>query len=913
VGRAVQMNGRIWILIFLAIGALIDRGFSIYDFFFNESRAVSPPFRYTIKDNYLTVVSIRKNDSDIDPTFQAGLRENDRVIEAYNIRGKGQRIQGLFAFGSALRNTRKDEPWILLIQRPSGAQELSIILPPQTDSKPPPNDRFLQFWISIILPCIIVASAFFVGFSRPKNKSSFLACLLLLSLSSVISTSRNIYTYPAGLREISLTLQIAETALAGYFFLRFYLLFPVRSSIEIKYPRLKSAALILVLTGLATALFREFTKSISFARFHPLQGFYSFTEIILRDLSIVLFLLGAISLLWNRKNSETQDEGRRTTLLMLGSFFLLISYFVLWKYTSTEFTGASLWLAAIAVISGICFPLFLAYSVLEHRVFGMRVITRRGIQYLLESHGAYIIAAALIFTGLYLTVGAATFHLEVSATPGFGWRLGAMAALAFGLAMMLPRISRGVLPHIEQKLFADAYNAHRILRDLSRAIQRQPIKPEMLIDLAISQINRALSIDRLAVFLRGAKIVDPSPDTDETREFSIAWIRRKGVDYQCCEIRDRSESEKHRMVSAEELKEFFIPSDSLVVKEILEKLNDPRALEFYREEKNSVTNNALTSEESQSENEKSIFRQLNTQLVVPMITSKQLVGFLCLGEKPSEEPYSREEKELLLGIAYQMAVAIDYSQQSDRIAEQEKLRREIEIAKQVQSQLFPQRVPGMKTLDYMGVCKAAREVGGDYYDFMEIGPGRLGFVVADISGKGISAALLMASLQALLRSHAALHGDRAELLVWDINRLMHSSTANGKYASLFYGFYDDLSRLLAYVNAGHLPPILYKKDGSVVRLKTGGMVVGMMPDTAYRQEIVKLEPGDILLIFSDGISEAMNMKDQEFGEERLISLIAPLAELSANSISESILKSIADYVGAAPQHDDSTLVVIKAV
>ena len=219
----------------------------------------------------------------------------------------------------------------------------------------------------------------------------------------------------------------------------------------------------------------------------------------------------------------------------------------------------------------------------------------------------------------------------------------------------------------------------------------------------------------------------------------------------------------------------------------------------------------------------------------------------------------------------------------------------------------------MKSIDYVGICKAAREVGGDYYDFLEIGPGRLGFVVADISGKGLSAALLMASLQALLRSHAHLHGDRSELLVWDINRLMHSSTSNGKYASLFYGFYDDLSRLLAYVNAGHLPPILYRKDGSTARLNTGGMVVGMMPDSTYRQEIIKLEPGDILLIFSDGITEAMNLKDQEFGEERLIQLIAPLADLPAQSISEGILKSISEYVGTAPQHDDSTLVVIKAV
>jgi sigma-B regulation protein RsbU (phosphoserine phosphatase) len=367
------------------------------------------------------------------------------------------------------------------------------------------------------------------------------------------------------------------------------------------------------------------------------------------------------------------------------------------------------------------------------------------------------------------------------------------------------------------------------------------------------------------------------------------------------------------MISAEELKEFLLPFDSFIVKELQEKMTEPRVLEVYRQDPSPWFRDLLNSSEELGSNERHIVEYLRSRLIVPMITGKQLLGFLTLGEKPTEEPYSKEEKDLLLAVAYQMAVAIDYSQQSDRIAEQEKLRREIEIAKQVQGQLFPQKIPGMKTLDYTGICKAAREVGGDYYDFVEIGPGRLGFVVADISGKGISAALLMASLQALLRSHAALHGDRAELLVWDINRLMHNSTANGKYASLFYGFYDDLSRLLAYVNAGHLPPILYRKNGTITRLKTGGMVVGMMPDTAYKQEIIKLEPGDILLIFSDGITEAMNLKDQEFGEERLMSLISPIADQSATVISDSILRSIGDYVGTAPQHDDSTLVVIKAV
>ncbi len=906
------MNKRISILLILAAVTLMERSFSVYQFFFDQTRSGTPPFTYTIEDKYLTVESIGSKTSNewSNPAFVAGLRKNDRLLEAYTNRGEGIRISGFFDFGDALRKSRKYEPWILVIQRSRGSQELGVILPPHPESKQQPNDRLLLIWIRFILPSIMIVAGFFIGFSRPKNDHAFLACLLFLSLSTLISANRGIYSYPPGIREISFFFQIVQNSLAGYLFLLFFLLFPFPSPLERKAPWLKKATLLFSIVGLAYTLSLEFTKAISFEYYSYLRGTLRFTEPISLGMSLMLAQLGIASLLLNRIKKSTQNDKRRMTLLFAGitSFTVILS--IVLTYNFSDLTNASGGLVIVAFASGILFPLFFAYAVVRHRVFGMSVIIRRGIRYLLASRGSYIIAAALIFTALYLTVGAATFHLEVSAIPGVGWRLGTMAALAFGLAMTLPAINRRLMPYIDRKFFERAYNSHRILGDLSRAIQRQPIKPEMLIDLAISQIHRALSVDRVAVFLRGAKIVDASADADESQEFSIAWIRRKEADYQCCEIRDWSEFKKQRIISAEELQDLLLPNDGFVVKELQEKTGEPQVLEI---DWNDPVSWIQIHKSDIEHPETIILKQMNARLIVPMTTNRQLLGFLTLGEKPSEEPYSKEEKELLVNVAYQMAIAVDYSLQSDRLAEQEKLRREIEIAKQVQGQLFPQRLPVLKTLDYIGICRAAREVGGDYYDFLEIGPGRLGFVVADISGKGISAALLMASLQALLRSHAHLHGDRAELLVWDINRLMHSSTTNGKYASLFYGFYDDLSGLLAYVNAGHLPPILLRKDGSIVRLRTGGMVVGMMPDTAYKQEIVKLQAGDILLIFSDGITEAMNTKDQEFGEERLLALISSLADLSAASISEAILKSIADYVGTAPQHDDSTLVVIKAV
>lgn len=268
-----------------------------------------------------------------------------------------------------------------------------------------------------------------------------------------------------------------------------------------------------------------------------------------------------------------------------------------------------------------------------------------------------------------------------------------------------------------------------------------------------------------------------------------------------------------------------------------------------------------------------------------------------------------------------------------------KLMVELESAKKVQAQLFPQTLPPMKTLDYMGMSKAAREVGGDYYDFLQLREHQLCIALGDISGKSISAALLMASLQALLRSHAPLYGTAVGELLADVNRLMCSSTDSDRYATLFCGLYEDARRTLTYVNAGHNAPMLFRAartpgeqvsafsqaetaaeatveavDSTVVmRLETGGTAVGMFQNASYQQETVRMFPGDLLLIFSDGITEAVNSNGEEFGEVRLSTLAASHQQLSAAALSDLILKQLDQFVGEAPPHDDLTLVVAKII
>jgi sigma-B regulation protein RsbU (phosphoserine phosphatase) len=220
-------------------------------------------------------------------------------------------------------------------------------------------------------------------------------------------------------------------------------------------------------------------------------------------------------------------------------------------------------------------------------------------------------------------------------------------------------------------------------------------------------------------------------------------------------------------------------------------------------------------------------------------------------------------------------------------------------------------MPVISNLDYIGYCRSARAVGGDYYDFLSLGQNVLGLALGDISGKGISAALLMATLQALLRSNAPEKGNSVDQLFLTMNRLMCASAAKGKYATFFYSVFNGDNRTLTYVNGGHLPPMLFRSNNDVLRLKTGGMVLGMLPQATYIKEEIQLQKGDVLVVFSDGVSEAMNIKEEEFGEERLMGAVKPNLDKSAAEIRDIILADIDQFVAHADQHDDLTLVVAR--
>jgi serine phosphatase RsbU (regulator of sigma subunit) len=289
----------------------------------------------------------------------------------------------------------------------------------------------------------------------------------------------------------------------------------------------------------------------------------------------------------------------------------------------------------------------------------------------------------------------------------------------------------------------------------------------------------------------------------------------------------------------------------------------------------------------------------------------QLVGFIILGQRLSEEPYSAEDKRLLGAAASQAATALDNvwlaRQIADRLEAERRAAREMEIARDVQARLLPQTAPRLPSLSCAAQCIQARSVGGDYFDFLQFDSRHLGLVLADVSGKGVHAALLVANLQAYLRSQMASGVlDPAQSLRL-VNRMLFATTAAEHYATLFYGIHDDSTRCLTYVNCGLNPPILLRHDGTIERLPATALVIGLFEGWECSVAEIQFGPGDMLAVFSDGVTEASQNTD-EFGEDRLITLLKANRPRPENEIVRLSLAEIQTFCSGILAGDMTMLI-----
>lgn len=298
------------------------------------------------------------------------------------------------------------------------------------------------------------------------------------------------------------------------------------------------------------------------------------------------------------------------------------------------------------------------------------------------------------------------------------------------------------------------------------------------------------------------------------------------------------------------------------------------------------------------------------RLAIGIRAKGEVQGVLLLGAPQDRTAYTADERSVLRPCAEQLALMLENARLTARVVEQEKLRRDLALAAEVQKRLLPERPPDRDVAALAAVSLPARSVGGDYYDFIDLGDQRIGIALADVAGKGIAAALLMAVVQASLRIVAA--DGRASLpeLAEKINGFLHRSTGANSYATFFYAQLDEATRQLTYVNAGHNPPYLFRQ-AEIQELNVGGTVLGLFPQMTYEQATVELRAGDVLVAFTDGVTEALNSSDEEFGETRLKELLRGVMHLPAAEISTQIAAELRRWIKDTTQYDDLTFVVLK--
>ncbi|HEB36059.1 MAG TPA: FHA domain-containing protein [Candidatus Aminicenantes bacterium] len=302
---------------------------------------------------------------------------------------------------------------------------------------------------------------------------------------------------------------------------------------------------------------------------------------------------------------------------------------------------------------------------------------------------------------------------------------------------------------------------------------------------------------------------------------------------------------------------------------------------------------------------------IHSAMCVPLWNNKEIIGIIYSDRISNLEQFKDEDLKLLTLLSNLAAVKIENSKLIDQSIEKEKMEKELSLAAKIQKDFLPRENPPCKKFEIVGYNTPCYQVGGDYYDFIDIDPSRLGIVVADVSGKGVGASLLMASLRAALQSevHAKYN---IEKMAVKLNNFVHRSSAPNSFITFFFCELNRKSGELKYINAGHNPPLIIDKKGKITRLESSGLCLGMFPASTYEVKKVTINDGEMAVLFTDGITESRNKDNKEFDEKGLIKLLRKYPKLKASKILKKINEELESFTAGADRMDDMTLVIIQS-
>jgi len=799
----------------------------------------------------------------------AGLKAGD-VVRAAN----GRPLDGLVVYYGALRRARAGDR--LRVEVESGAtggasvKDLSIVLRPMWDDlqfSTAPSTVYIYTVVNMILmPIVCIALGFWVAAVRIQDRAAWFLLMLLLSLAAFIGSGsyQSMFGREDILQPLLTGFHVFFANIASFALMLFGIEFPDRLGFDRRVPWLKWVVLgpLAVFVTAVAIMFalqgRDVALALEAGRLADLLNSSTWT------LHTIAVIVAFASLGYKTATASSRDARRRLLLLDTGAVFS-VAALILFLIVIRRNVLLSGWSTALLSMMMLTFPLTMAYVVVVHRAMDVRVVIRQGVQYVLARGGIRVIQIALVAAASI----AATSLL--SGDPGM-LRVSVVIAGTAAIVAIGGRFADRLRGWVDRRFFREAYEADAILSDLAIKV-RTIVETKPLLETVAGRIAESLHVPRITILLNEDGAFTPAyafgyrvpPDATISEQSSTVTRLRK---------------QQHALVELDN-------PDSWV------QLAD--------------------------DDERASLERLQPELLLPLSFNEKLLGIMSLGPKLSEEPFSRTDIRLLDSVAAQTGLALENGRLTEAIkaevAAREKQKRELEIAHEVQERLFPQEYPPVAGLDYAGACRPALGVGGDYYDFILLSKTELGIAIGDVSGKGIPAALLMATLRAYVRGQIIHHQTDLTTVMGNLNKLVYESSAANRYATFFYAEFDAGSRVLNYVNAGHNPPMVFRQSAGreVLRLDRGGPVIGLMEDCRYRQGCVALEAGDVLVAYTDGVSEAMNARDEEWGEERLMNAVAAHRMAPARALIDCLMTSADAFVAGAPQHDDMTLIVVRMI
>lgn len=855
--KPTQNNRVLYILLGLYIAASVSYfGAGVAQFidsYFNPYHRAHVPFEFDPDTRHLTTLGPEAK--------SAGLLKDDVIVSL-----NGVPYTGTAQWLKLARHSMPGDELRVGVRRLTGASAV-VAIRLNENIRPSRTRDWAIYLLIFCLPTLLCLSiGFWVAIARPRDPHAWLI-LLVLSVPEVLFFQPNWWPMPwlAPLQIWYQTLQV----LAPLSLLLIGIYFPERWRADRKLPWAKWVLLLPPLATIPIILWIQ-----AGIAFHPAWNVWSlrlgpWISRLVDPINLLCLLIYWVAIFDKLRSASTADARRRMQLLCAGSVVGLGAVLLIGVLLPLFHVHAkSNWLGIVAAVLFLAFPFALAYVVVVQRAMDVRILVRMGTKYALARATISILRA-----GLLIALGVLLVHAirAPSLTPRTAIAIAVLASLLLVLRM---RLTRNLSAWLDRKFFREAYNAEQLLAELSQRVRKYNESGPML-EMVLKSLAETLHIEKIAVLLRHGN--------------SLQLQQTVGLD-------------------AFAGQPVHLSLNSTTVRNLM-RINTP--VKLYREDPDGWLLLASASE-------RRLLDSLSAELLLPLSGRDQLMGVMTLGPKRSEEPYTPSDLRLLESVATQTGLALEIGNLARSLASEamkrERIDREIEVAREVQERLFPQEFPAIDGVTVAGHCRPQQGIGGDYYDVFMLGDDRIGLAIGDVSGKGISAALLMASLRASLRGMTLDAPQDLAVVIEKVNRLVYEASATNRYATFFFATYCASTRELVYVNAGHNAPFLVRRVGEefqVQRLEAGGPVVGLLSFATYEEQRLTLQPGDLLLAYTDGISEAMTLEDEEWGEERMLAAAQTLPDGSAHDVLDHLFAEADRFTGNAPQFDDMTLLVMK--